>query len=133
MRKVEKFPIDEFAREIGWQDPIDVEVFVDYENKAEIIKTIEARKKKFRRILYLILAHRYDSDLYDKEVVSEKSKQVTAMKFKKGKNQRIYCKEYRNTDGKRIVMICSVNKKSQKNDKKLRNLIETIGGYDYGF
>ena len=30
-------------------------------------------------------------------------------------------------------MICSVNKKSQKNEKKLKTLIETIGGYEYEF
>jgi hypothetical protein len=58
---------------------------------------------------------------------------VTAMKFKKGNNERIYCKEFRGGNGKRIVMICSVNKKSQKNEKKLKALIETIGGYEYGF
>jgi hypothetical protein len=64
-RESEKFPIDEYAHEIGWNDIIEVELHIDLANKQEIIHTIEGRRKKFRRILYEILCGRYNSDLYE--------------------------------------------------------------------
>ena len=74
----------------------------------------------------------YNSDLYGKEEISEKTKNVTAIKFKGKENIRIGCKEFFRR-GKKVVMIVKIIKKVQKNDKKLRNIYETIGGYDYEF
>lgn len=50
----------------------------------------------------------------------------------KSKNIRIYCKEFF-IDNKKVVMIIEYNKKTQKIDKKLKNKLETIGGYNYDF
>lgn len=88
------------------------------------------RKKKFNRILYTMLQGRYNSDLYDKEEVSEKAKNVTAMKFKGKQNYRIACKEIK-CNHKTIIMVVNFHKKSQKNSKKEIELYETVGGYEY--
>ena len=66
-------------------------------------------------------------------MVSKKAKNVTAMKFKgKKENIRIACKEFFK-DGKKIVMIVKIIKKSQKNTTKIKNIYERIGGYEYDF
>ncbi len=73
--------------------------------------------------------------LYRKEAVSEKAKNITAMKFAKKENVRIYCKEYMETESqkeKKVVMLCCYYKKEMKN-RKLRSLIENLGGYEYEF
>lgn len=112
-----------------------VELYVDLRNKDEIVDFLREKRKKARRIFYEIFSLRYNYDLYAKEEVSVKAKNITAMKFKGRDNERIYCKEYfikENNREKKVVMITLYVKKSQKG-KKVKNLIETIGGYNYGF
>jgi len=55
------------------------------------------------------------------------------MKFKGGKNSRIYCVE-KKQKGKILTIIASElhqSKKNQKNKAKEFNLINKVGGYEY--
>jgi hypothetical protein len=127
-----KFPLNKFSKEVNVFQQIKVDIFVDLHNYNSILSVITNRKSKFKRIVYTVLSGKYNNDLYAKENVSGKAKYVTAMKFKKGDNERIYCKEFYES-GKKVVMIIAVAKKSQKITVKLKNLLETIGDYDYEF
>jgi hypothetical protein len=118
-----------------------VEVWIDRSNKNEIYQFLQEQdrngktlnRKKFRTILYWVLLGKYSDDLYGKEEVSPKAKFVTAMKFKrKGANIRIVCKEFF-VSGKKVVMICCFHKKTNKNDKKAKDLYESVGEYEYEF
>jgi len=108
------------------------ELYVDQQNRREIEEVLRKNGDKFRRIMYQVCSNRYGDDLYGKEAVSKKAKDVTAMKFKGKENIRIGCKEFFK-DGKKIVMIVKIIKKSQKNTKKIKGIYESIGGYDYDF
>ena len=109
---------------------------IDNQNEKEILSYVsqsERHLKKFRHIVQLILEGHKNTDLYDKENVNEKSKDVTAMKFFKGQeNDRIYCKEQKE-DNLYIIIAVEVytKKKTQKITKKERPLIEKIANYDY--
>ena len=122
-----------------------VELYIDEKNATEIVTILDQNRSKLRNILYILLQGKYQSDLYGKENFSTETKDLTALKFKlgKGKNYRIYCKEYfdekvinlatRSIQNKKVILILPVNKKSNELDKKIRNLLTTIGGYDYEF
>lgn len=74
-----------------------------------------------------------NSDLYDKENINEKCKDITAMKFFKGQeNDRIYCKELK-MKGVFIIVTAELyeKKKSQKLTKKEISIIEKIAEYEY--
>lgn len=111
-------------------------VCIDKQNEKEILSYVnqsERHLKKFRHIIQLILEGHKNSDLYDKEDISEKCKDVTAMKFFKGQeNDRIYCKEQKK-DNFYIIVVVEVytRKKSNKITKKEKPLIEKIAKYDY--
>jgi hypothetical protein len=112
-------------------------LYVDVRNAEEIVTYLEQDKrhrKKFRYIKNIIFGDHKIPDLYDKENISDKAKDVTAMKFFKGQeNDRIYCKEY-GGEVMRIVMVrLEERKKAQGIDTKFRNIIEIIGGYNYDF
>lgn len=117
------------APELGGSN---VQVMVDEAFVGELLEILRdpVILKKFRRILYVVLMNQYDEDLYGREEVSNKAKGVTAMKFKGKMNLRIYCKEVvRN--GKKVVMVTGLLKKTQKVNKSLKTLLETIGGYEF--
>ncbi len=111
-------------------------VCIDNKNEKEILSYVnqsERHLKKFRHIVQLILEGHKNTDLYDKENINERSKNVTAMKFFKGQeNDRIYCKEQKE-DNVYIIVAVEVytRKKTQKITKKERPLIEKIANYDY--
>ncbi|MBU2492652.1 MAG: hypothetical protein KJ571_08520 [Bacteroidetes bacterium] len=124
-------------------DAANVEIRIDEQNFDSIFNfLIESdkkgkliRKKKFARILREILLGNYDDDLYGKEEVSSKAKNVTAMKFTGSNNYRIGCKEFFNGN-KKVVMITAFHKKStngSKNSKKEIAIYEAIGSYEYEF
>lgn len=130
-RNAVKYDLQPFFENLGIND-FTTEIYVDLVNKEEIEEAIQNNLKKFRRVVYEMHKNHYNSDLYGKEEISEKTKNVTAIKFKGKENIRIGCKEFFRR-GKKVVMIVKIIKKVQKNDKKLRNIYETIGGYDYEF
>lgn len=138
-RKCIKFDPSPFIIDIPQLLSSNIELWLDESNAIAILEFINAKKKngnwlhrnKFRNILYVALDGKYNFALYDKEEVSKKAKHVTAMKFKEGKsNIRIACKEF-TIHGKKIIMVCLINKKSQGNDQKIKTIYETVGGYDY--
>jgi len=110
-------------------------IAVDTENYDKILQFLNERKliKKFELICNTILSGLKNSDLYDKEDINDKCKQVTAMKFKGRENARIYCKEVKQKNKTLIVITSELlpKKKNQKNLQKEINLIEKVAGYDY--
>lgn len=111
------------------------ELYVDSKNAKDIISFIknDKNRSKLKRIAYVVNLGLQNKDLYGPEKVSDKAKDMMAMKFKGKPNSRIYCKEFK--QGKRrIVMIqLLANKGMQKVDTKLKNQLETYGEYDYEF
>jgi hypothetical protein len=130
-RKCVIYSIKWFLDEFPEFKDTEVAIYIDEKNFVDIVKVLKDNKKKFRRILYTILKNQFNNDLYGKEP-SSNSKHVTAMKFKGNSNERIYCKEFFE-DGKRVVMITTIPKKVQKNNKTIKNLLDTIGGYTYEY
>lgn len=110
-------------------------IAVDSENADEILQFLTGNNlyKKFDLICTTILSGIRNSELYDKEDINEKCKNVTAMKFKGNKNTRIYCKEVKQKDKTLIIVTSELlpMKKNQKNKQKEINLIEKVAGYDY--
>jgi len=112
-------------------------ICIDSKNAKSILAFInkDARhRKKFRYITELILKDIRNTDLYDKENINKRAKQVTAMKFFKGQeNARIYCKEQRINNQLFIIVCCELleSKKSQSNNKSIRSLIDKISTYEY--
>ncbi|MFN0204312.1 MAG: hypothetical protein ACKVTZ_22530 [Bacteroidia bacterium] len=125
--------VEQFKSENGIENAISI--WVDEANQGEIFELlgIERNRKKFRRVLYEILNNRYNHDLYRKEDMSQSTLDVTAMKFS-ANNDRIYCREFPyEKEDKRVVMISVYRKKVQKNDKRIKNLLESVAQYEYEF
>lgn len=112
-------------------------IYLDEENAKEIKAYLfrdNRHQKKFKFISDIILEGHKNSEVYDKENINDKCKDVTAMKFFKGQdNDRIYCKEIHTEEGIFIVVaaILYEKKKTKKLNKQQINLIEKVGGYDY--
>ena len=137
-RKSQKYNIDQFLKENPQFSESNVEIRIDESNSEDIKEFLTITKKngdfkhqkRFKIILWHILSGRYEDEVYGREKMSEKSNDITAMKFKDRNNTRIYCKEFAN-EGKKIVMIIKHSKKVKKNDKRIKTLVDTIGEYDY--
>lgn len=140
-RNGRKFDLTKFIKELPHLSESTVEIWIDEDNKKEILSFLFKKKKsgqyinrdRFRLIINVVLSGKYNRILYDKEEVSKKAKNVTAMKFTRGKtNFRIGCKEF-SVKGKKVVMICLFDKDSEDNEKKIKTVYEIIGGYEYEF
>jgi predicted nucleic-acid-binding protein len=128
-RKCEKYSIDGFIKNYPELSKKNIEIYIDSESIEKIVLVLNSRQKKFKRIIYTILAGRYNDDLYG---IEDRDNNITAMKFKHGDNERIYCKEYF-TEGKKVVMIVVHFKKNEKNGKKEKNIFKSISKYEYEF
>ncbi len=112
-------------------------IVLDLENSDLILQFIYRDKRhenKFIDICNIILNGFRNTDLYDKENINDRCKQVTAMKFFKGQeNARIYCKEIHQKDKVFVVVAAELleRKKAQKNKQREINLIEKVAGYEY--
>lgn len=111
------------------------QIAIDSNNAIEIREFLNKNNlnKKFDLICRTILAGIRNTELYDKENINNKCKDVTAMKFKGNLNPRIYCKEVKLRD-KTLVIIASElhsSKKNKKNKSKEINLINKVGSYEY--
>jgi len=112
-------------------------IFIDSVNKEQILEYIcrdERHRRKFQYITDIILGGHKNTEVYDKEDINEKCKDVTAMKFFKGQeNDRIYCKEIKSSKGTLIVItsILHERKKSIRLSAKEISIIEKVGGYHY--
>lgn len=111
-------------------------IYIDTQNKVEILKYIkqsERHLKKWRHIVQLLLEGHKNTELYDKEDINSKCKDITAMKFFKGQeNDRLYCKEL-NTQGLYIIVQVELylKKKGNKVSKKEKPIINNIASYEY--
>jgi hypothetical protein len=109
---------------------------IDIQNKDSILNYVNQSPrhlKKWKHIIQLILEGHKNSNLYDKEDISEKCKDVTAMKpFKGRENDRIYCKE-QNEDGLFLIVMAELyeRKKTSKLSKKEIPIIKKIASYEY--
>lgn len=115
-------------------------VALDATNAAELLAYIgqDARhSKKFNHIVDLLLQGSHNTDLYDKEDINERCRDVAAMKLFKGQeNDRIYCKQF--TDGPQKVFVVVAarlheKKKNQKNKQAEISIIETVATYNYDY
>lgn len=113
-----------------------VSIYYDCKNEKEIREIFkdEKLKKRMKTVLTYVLNGVEFSDFYSAEEVSDKAKNVTAMKIKlKGyANIRLVCKEFFE-NGKKIVVVTAVKKKTQKVNKQLKEIYERVGGYEYEF
>ena len=133
VRKCASVPIDDLLQELGFSGDR-FKLYVDRDVQEEIMDFLakESVRKKFRVIIRQIATGQYNPDLYDREDVSPKAKNITAMKFKGRSNFRLYCKEFRKR-GRQVVMIQLLHKKTQRVNKQLQSRIEALGGYTYEF
>jgi hypothetical protein len=112
-------------------------IYIDDVNSKEILSFItkdNRHRKKFNFIADIILEGHRNSELYDKENINERCKDVTAMKFFKGQeNARIYCKEITSQKGTRVVIAAVLHsrKKSNNNSQAEISIINSVGGYEY--
>ncbi len=111
-----------------------VKIYLDVDTDPDsVLKIIRKRKNrnKFRLIIRTILQGRYDDALYKKE-----RNNIAAMKFSGLINSRIYCLEMAGDNGeKKIVIMCRgiEHKSSQKNDKKINAIIDSVENSTYIF
>src|SRR5690606_20279464 len=95
-------------------------IYIDAGNFDQIVNYLyqdERHKKKFKFITDIILGGHKNTEVYDKEIIKDSCRDVTAMKFFKGQeNDRIYCKEVHKSSGSYIIIaaILHERKKSQK-------------------
>ena len=112
-------------------------ICIDSQNAKTLLSFInrdERHKKKFRYIVELILKDIRNTELYDKENINKRAKNVTAMKFFKGQeNARIYCKEKRLNNKLFVIVCCELieSKKTQSNNNKIKSLLKKISTYEY--
>jgi len=112
-------------------------ICIDSQNANSLLSFLnkdDRHRKKFRYITELILRNIRNTELYDKENINKRAKNITAMKFFKGQeNARIYCKEQRINNQLFIVVCCELveSKKSQSNNKSIRSIIDKISNYEY--
>jgi hypothetical protein len=112
-------------------------IYLDEENKDEILAYLlqdNRHEKKFKFISEIILDNHRNAEVYDKEEVNSKSKNVTAMKFFKGQdNDRIYCQEILSSEGSLVIIAAELykKKKTKKLNKQQINLINKVAKYQY--
>ena len=112
-------------------------ICIDTQNKDLILAYVNQSKRhlrKWQHIMQLILEGHKNTDLYDKEDINGKCKDVTAMKFFKGQeNDRIYCKEQKTKNGIFIIVTAEIflRKKNDKVTKKEIPIIQKIANYEY--
>lgn len=110
---------------------VKIQLWVDDQNATKIASIINKHKKEFIKCLIIMNDGRYSNDLYRRENISKKCKHVTAIKIRVGINYRIYCQE-EIVDGVKLITMCkSHKKKTQKNDKQTRTIIENVASYQY--
>lgn len=115
-------------------------VYVDSLNIEELTAYANMDKrhlKKWHYILNVILDNLRITDVFDKEDINSKCKDVYAMKFFKGQeNDRIYCKQVFHKNKDCLVIVASelhLKKKTQGNSKREKSIIEKVASYEYEF
>ena len=113
-------------------------IYIDADNAEEIITYLTQsikHKKKWSFISQIILENHRNTDVFDKEDINEKCKDIYAMKFfKGGDNDRIYCKQVSDNRINKYIIVASelyLKKKTQKNSAKEITIIERVATYEY--
>lgn len=136
VNKTEKLDIDYVFELYPDLRGSNVEIYIDVESnkEAEKIKSFlngRLERKKFNRILYVILKHRYNDELYQKVKGFDN---VAEMRFRSKfiGNARIYCKEI-HVEGKRVIMVSLLYKtqRSIKDDASTKTAAEKISKLTY--
>jgi hypothetical protein len=135
-REIEKLNIDYIFELFPELKGSNVEIYIDVEIKKEAEKirrflTGQKERNKFNRILFEILKHRYNDELYQKV---KGFSEVAEMRFP-GKffgNVRIYCKEI-NENGKRVIMASLLYKSQRaiKDDPATKSAAKKISKLTY--
>jgi len=115
-------------------------IYIDKESAEAILEYVgqdKRHKKKWDYITNVILENLRIPDVFDKENINDKCKDVYAMKFFKGQeNDRIYCKQVQHGSKKCLVIVASelnLKKKTQKNSHREITIIEKVASYEYEF
>ena len=106
---------------------------IDKHNSKEIRDFLFANRKEFRIVAerVLTLSNMY-YDRYKREFKNSSGTQVTAFTFFDIQNTRIYCQEMTNHEGEFFIICAKLfDKKSQKNNKTNKPLLENIASYEY--
>lgn len=113
-----------------------VEIYIDSDNASEILQYVFKEKVdgEFKEIRSLLKENLRNRDKYCKVEVCNKAKNMFEMRFTRQRNDRIYCKEIKDSKSRRIIMIeLFLGKKSQNIPKKIKERIEKMGSYEYKF
>lgn len=118
---------------INYGSTLNRHICVDTKKLAEVSEVFRVFKERLLLIQERILTvpnMYYDN--YKREGFNEKTKNVTAIKILDFNNTRFYCQEKISKDGTFMIICGAVfNKKSEKNNKKNKPIIETIASYNY--
>ncbi len=111
--------------------------FIDSKNEKSIRNWSNEKnqegKDKIQYIITRIVKNSATKDMYSKENYSNKIKNVCAIKFKSINNSRIYCKDYIDSNNKRVIILSELlkSKKQDELTQKERNIINRVNNYDY--
>ncbi len=124
-RKCELFPVREVLKSNPGLLNSPVQVYYDWDFREEMYNFLSKGKRmnnmQVRLHCMLRGINSYHKDFYGKYDISDKAKYITAIKFKKGDNWRILCKEFF-LNGKKEYSVDKINKKTfaeyyKKNEK----------------
>lgn len=80
-RSCKKIELDSFVRHLKIRNVWRISLYIDVQYETEIIQILQKNKNRFQRALFVLLNGRYHNDLYGKETISNKTKNITAFKF----------------------------------------------------
>ncbi|GAB4324245.1 MAG: hypothetical protein Kow00127_16950 [Bacteroidales bacterium] len=112
-------------------------IYVDESSIDEISDFLESKKirrEKFRYVIALILIGKSNKQQYGPEGFNDDTKYVTAIKCLQGsQNFRIYCQELIDEENRKHIILVELleKKKVQKQDKRIRQIIKRVAGYNY--
>lgn len=110
-------------------------LYVDLENEKEILEYWNRDPRhldKFRFIADLLLKGLYTRKHYCKVEINHECKNVTEMRFFVGQeNDRVYCKEMRNSHGVYVIIAAILHERKGDFSSKESSLIQKVGGYNY--
>lgn len=113
-----------------------IKLYVDQKNAEEILSYCEQDekyRKKFKYIKEAILRQFATKELYRKVKTTEDIWEIRFFPNVKGRNDRIYCKQYEADPTIIIIVMVELyqGKKSQKIDKRIQDRLDVIKTYTY--
>ncbi len=112
-----------------------VKIYCDLENAESILNYVNQDKKHEKKYTYIknvILSGFANKEIYQKLTNWDKLYEMRFFPNVRGKNDRIYCKQYEINNVTHIVMLeLFTGKKTQKIDKRIKNRLDIIKNYNY--